>query len=102
MLILTVVPLFVYTPPLGLVKVHDTELKFQLVGIVSVTMYVWNFVMLLKTFVFAVVPSSTSGKFVNGAGEAVKGKLVGPLGVASLTIVIEPGKVTASAESERS
>src|SRR5919109_2255248 len=58
--------------------------------------------MLLKTFVFALVPSSTSEKFVNGKGEAVKPKLVEPFGVASLMTVIDPGKMTASLESERS
>src|SRR5438874_6082356 len=58
--------------------------------------------MLLKAFVFAVVPSSTRLKFVSGDGEPVKLKLVDPFGVASLMIVIEPGKTTASAESERS
>jgi hypothetical protein len=35
------------------------------------------------------VKSSTSAKFASGAGDAVKGKDVGPLGVASLMIVIE-------------
>jgi hypothetical protein len=55
-----------------------------------------------KVIVFAVVPSSTSEKFVRGAGEPVNGKDVAPFGVASLMIVIEAGKITASAESERS
>ena len=55
-----------------------------------------------NVMVFAVVPSSTREKFVRGDGDPVKGKEVGPFGVASLMIVIEPGKITASAESERS
>jgi hypothetical protein len=58
--------------------------------------------MLPNTCVFALVPSSTRLKFESGAGEPVKLKLVGPFGVASLMTVIEPGKMTASAESERS
>lgn len=55
-----------------------------------------------NTLVFADVPSSTNEKFVSGDGEPVKGKDVDPFGVASLIIVIEPGKMTESAESERS
>jgi len=55
-----------------------------------------------KVMVFAVVPSSTSEKFVRGEGDPVNGKDVEPFGVASLMIVIEAGKTTASAESERS
>src|SRR5947207_178597 len=58
--------------------------------------------MLLNAFVFALVPSSTRLKFVSGDGDAVKPKLVEPFGVASLMMVIEPGKITASAESDRS
>ena len=58
--------------------------------------------MLENTLVFAEVPSSTSEKFVRGDGDPVKGNDVEPLGVASLIMVIEPGKITASAESERS
>ncbi len=57
---------------------------------------------LLNTLVFAEVPSSTSEKFASGEGDASKGKDVEPLGVASLMMVIEAGKMTASAESERS
>jgi hypothetical protein len=58
---------------------------------------------LLKTCVFALVPSSTREKFASGGeGVAVKLKLVGPSGMASLMMVIEPGKTTASLESERS
>ena len=55
-----------------------------------------------NTIVLAVVPSSTREKFVRGDGDPVNGNDVGPFGVASLMIVIEPGKITASAESERS
>src|SRR5262245_26089544 len=58
--------------------------------------------MLPNTFVFAAVPSSVSGKFDSGEGLAVNGKDVAPLGCASFTIVIEPGKMTAAADSERS
>ena len=66
------------------------------------TVYVVKVVMFENVIVFADVPSSTSEKFVRGEGEPVKGKDVAPFGVASLTIVIEAGKTTASAESERS
>src|SRR5512147_869865 len=55
-----------------------------------------------KSFVFAEVPSSTRLKPDSGAGDAVNANDVEPFGVASLMIVIEPGKMTASAESERS
>ena len=55
-----------------------------------------------NTLVFADVPSSTRVKFVRGDGEPVKEKTVEPFGVASLIMVIEPGKITASAERERS
>ena len=58
--------------------------------------------MLLNTLVLAEEPSSTRAKFDRGAGEAVKGKEVDPSGVACLMMVIEAGKMTASAESERS
>ena len=57
---------------------------------------------LLNTLVLAEVPSSTSEKLVRDEGEAVNGNDVEPFGVASLMIVIEPGKMTDSAESERS
>jgi hypothetical protein len=59
-------------------------------------------IMFANTIVFAVVPSSTREKFVRGAGDPVNEKEVGPFGVASLMMVIEAGKTTASAESERS
>jgi hypothetical protein len=55
-----------------------------------------------NTWVLDDVPSSIREKFVTGDGEPVKENDVDPLGVASLTMVIEPGKMTASAESERS
>src|SRR5437867_7252018 len=58
--------------------------------------------MLAKSFVLALVPSSTNEKLDSGKGDAVNEKEAGPLGVASLTTVIEPGKRTASADSERS
>src|SRR6266542_320906 len=58
--------------------------------------------MLLNDFVFALVPSSTRLKFVSGDGDPVKLKLVDPFGVASLMTVIDPGKITASADSDRS
>jgi len=58
--------------------------------------------MFANKMVFAVVPSSTREKFVRGAGDPVNGKEVEPFGVASLMIVIEAGKTTASAERERS
>src|SRR5215212_5161471 len=55
-----------------------------------------------KSLVFAFVPSSTSEKLDNGEGDAVKPNDVAPFGVACLTTLIEPGKTTASFESERS
>src|SRR5438093_13762754 len=55
-----------------------------------------------NSFVFAVVPSSTTEKLARGDGDAVNANGVLPLGVASLMILIEPGKMTASAESDRS
>ena len=58
--------------------------------------------MLLNTLVFVLVLSSTRLKPVRGAGEAVNGNDVVPSGVASLMIVIEPGKTTAAADSARS
>ena len=45
----------------------------------------------VNAFVFAAVPSSTRLKFASGAGDAVKANGVDPSGVASLTIVIDPG-----------
>src|SRR4051794_1240279 len=56
--------------------------------------------MVPNTFVLALVPSSTRLKEPSGEGEAVKRKLVEPLGVASLMTVIEAGKITASADRE--
>src|SRR5437763_248917 len=69
---------------------------------VSLTVYVVNAVMPPNVLVFAAVPSSTSEKLMRGAGLAVNGNEVDPFGVASLMIVMDPGKITASAESERS
>ena len=48
--------------------------------------------MSLKSLVFAVVPSSESEKPASGEGDELNEKEVGPSGVASLMIVIEPGK----------
>src|SRR5206468_1279228 len=58
--------------------------------------------MLLKSVVFALVPLSTRLKFARGEGDAVNEKENELSGVACLMIVIEPGKMTAAAESERS
>src|SRR4051794_2341790 len=58
--------------------------------------------MLLNFFVFAAVPSSINEKLVTGAGVPVKENAVGPSGVACFTTVSEPGKITASADSDRS
>src|SRR3954451_11444097 len=58
--------------------------------------------MLPNDFVLAVVPSSTSEKLVNGAGDAVNPNEAELSGVACFTTVSEPGKMTASADSERS
>jgi hypothetical protein len=104
MLMLTVVEFVVYEPPFGLVTVHETESNVQAGGIgVSLMVYVWlKSWMPLNTCVLELVPSSTSEKFASGDGDAVKLKLVDELGIASLMIVIEPGKMTASADSERS
>ena len=55
-----------------------------------------------KSFVFALVPLSTNEKSARGVGEAVNGKDVEPSGVACLIIVIDAGKITASAESDLS
>src|SRR5574338_1706520 len=55
-----------------------------------------------NTRVLLEVPSSTSEKLLTGAGEPVKEKEVEPFGIASLMIVRDPGKITASTESERS
>ena len=59
--------------------------------------------MLLNFFVFAELPSSTSEKFVgSGDGDAVKENDVEAFGCASLIIVIEAGKMTASLVRDRS
>src|SRR5262245_23238084 len=89
-------------PPFGLVTAHSMPVKVQPDGAVSATLYVWKFVMLLKTRVFAAVPSSTRLKFASGEGDAVNEKDVEPVGVASFTTVIEPGKMTAAADNDRS
>src|SRR6478672_4703272 len=99
----TPVPILtVELPPFGLVTLQTRFVRFQPDGIgVSVTVYVWKLVMFEKTFVFAVVPSSTRLKFVRGLGLAVNANDVVPSGVACLTIVMDPGKTTASADRER-
>src|SRR5436190_2489926 len=103
MLMVTVADEVVELPPFGVVTEQETLLKIQPDGTgVSLRVYVWNAVMPLKALVFADVPSSTSEKFDRGDGLAVNEKLVAPFGVASLMIVMLPGKMTASAESERS
>jgi hypothetical protein len=100
---LTVVVLVLYDPPLPLVAEHEIESKPHPAGMgVSLTVYVASARMLPKSLVFAEVPSSTSEKFVSGEGDPVNAKLVDPSGVACLMIVIEAGKKTAPAESERS
>src|SRR3954470_13451544 len=58
--------------------------------------------MLPNVFVLADVPSPTNEKLVSGAGEPVKENDVGPSGVACFTTVRESGKITASADSDRS
>src|SRR5262249_46224594 len=58
--------------------------------------------MLLKSLVFADVPSSTREKFERGSGDPSNGNDVGPVTSASLMIVIEAGKMTAPADRERS
>jgi hypothetical protein len=103
MLIVVVVELVENEPPFGLVIEQVIASNAHPFGIgVSFTVYVWKFVMLLNNFVLAAVPSSSREKFASGDGEAVKGNGVDPLGVASLMIVIDPGKTTASAERDRS
>src|SRR5262245_46571454 len=74
----------------------------QLGGTVSATVYVVKLIMPVKFLVLAVVPSSTSEKFVNGSGDAVKSNCCDPLTSASLMMVIWAGNVTASAVSDRS
>jgi len=55
-----------------------------------------------NTFLSLALPSSTSEKLLSGEGDPLKVNEVGPSGVASLMIVMDPGKITASTESERS
>jgi hypothetical protein len=55
-----------------------------------------------NTLVFAMVPSSTKSKLVNGDGVATKEKGVELSFVACFTIVMEAGKVTEPALNERS
>src|SRR6476661_10207648 len=100
----TPVPILtVELPPFGLVTLQTRFVRFQPEGIgVSVTVYVWKLVMFEKTLVFAAVPSSTRLKFARGLGVAVNGNDVEPSGVACFTIVMDPGKVTASADNDRS
>ena len=95
-------PLLLCEPPLGLVTEQSLLVRDQPDGSVSATEYVVKFVMPANTLVFAEVPSSTRLKAANGAGDAANAKDVEPSGVASLMIVIDPGKMTASADSERS
>src|SRR5438093_11069842 len=102
-MIVTAAPLIVVLPPLSEVTVQSPPLmplKSQPEGIgVSVIVYEVNVFMSLNTLVFDAVPSSTREKLLRGAGLAVKENEVEPFGVASLTIVIEPGKMTAPAWS---
>src|SRR5438132_4137068 len=58
--------------------------------------------MLENFIVFAVVPSSTSEKFVRGEGLAVKAYEVEVSGFACLMIVMLPGKIAASFDRARS
>src|SRR5436189_179861 len=65
MLIVAVVLLVEDVPPFGLVTEHVTLVSVHPSGNgVSLTVYVWNVVMLENTCVFAVVPSSTREKLV--------------------------------------
>ena len=100
---LTVAVPGVYEPPLGLATKHETESKPQFVGMgVSLIVYVVKVVMFGNSLVLAVVPSSTREKLVNGNGDAVNPNGVGPSGIASLMIVMDPGKITAPAERDLS
>ena len=103
-LIVVCAPLTVWVPPLGLATEHTTLVSDQFVGIgVSVTVYVWKFVMFVNARVLSAgVPSSTRLKFDSGAGDAVKGNAVAPVGIACFWMMIAPGKITVSAESATS
>src|SRR3954469_13566937 len=57
--------------------------------------------MMSENVLLAVPPTVVRLKFDSGAGPAVKPKVSLPL-VVSLMMVIEPGKTTAAADSERS
>ena len=101
--IVTVVVLIVAEPPFALVTEQETPSNAHPDGMgVSSIVKVPSARMLPNNFVFAEVPLSTSEKALRGEGDAVNGKLVAPLGVASLMIVIDAGKNTAAADSERS
>src|SRR5438046_17703 len=51
---------------------------------------------------FATLPSSNRVKFDSGLGDAAYSNTCELFGTASFTIVIDPGKMTASADSDRS
>ena len=105
MLMVTVVPLGLALPPFGEVTLQLMESSAHPEGIgPSVIVYppAGKTVILLKTLVFALVPSATSEKFARGDGLALKGNEVEPCGFACFRIVIEPGKMTASADKDRS
>src|SRR4051794_38233486 len=61
--------------------VHPIVLRSHPATVLSVTVYVWKSVIPVKAFVSLFEPSSTSEKFVSGAGDAVNGKLLLPSGV---------------------
>src|SRR5262245_14746322 len=101
LIVAVLVPMFVdEEPPFGEVTEHARVVSAQPVVAPSTMVYCLKSMMLLNTFVlFATVPSSLRGKFASGVGLAVNENDVAPSsGCASLTIVIEPGKMIASVE----
>jgi hypothetical protein len=98
-----VAPLVLELPPLGEATVQLTLLNCHPVGVFSVIVYVWKFVMLLKVVVAPVELLPSKLKFASGVGLAVNGnEAPDTVGVADLIIVMDPGNTTASAERLRS
>ena len=99
-------PLFPVEPPFWLVVTHDRPVRSQPGTEVSVTVYVVKSVMSANTRVSESVPFASSSRLkVDGERPpvVVKAKSWGCVPPATfLMIVIEPGKMTAAAESDRS
>ena len=98
---MAVCPLTPCEPPFGLATVQLRLVNDQSVGgAFSVTVYVWKVVMLSKSCSF-VPPDVVRLKLDSGFGLAVKPNVAFPP-VVFFTMWMKPGKMTASAESERS